>query len=91
MQYVNMVCNHLGQRNHRMTQRECKETVDIMKKLIHEEVHCSFRAKVSTISLVCKKTWVSSSVLDSARTTLPILLTSNAMRISCIGFDNNIS
>lgn len=56
MQYVNMGCVHLGEQKHHVAQGECKETVDIVKKMIQEEVHRSPRAKAFAIALVVEKT-----------------------------------
>lgn len=56
MQYVNMGCVHLGEHKHHVAQGECKETVDILKKMVQKEVHRSPRAKAFAIALVVEKT-----------------------------------
>lgn len=63
MQWANKVCIHLGFHDHRVAQGECNEIVDTMKKLVKEEIQCTPCAKVSTVTLILEKTWMSLEIL----------------------------
>lgn len=59
-----------GQHDHHAAQGDCRETINIMKKVMKEMVQQSPRTKAQTIALVVEKTWVLSEILGSKGVTI---------------------